>query len=118
MRWRPALTVASVLVVTACEGLPVPREEVAVERQPGPASYLVTTEPEDALDTRVIVLTLHGATDIPVAKVLRAARRNQSSGPAWWPWTDGATSKDSPSPTRPLPLRRAWMAFDVTGRSS
>ncbi len=55
-----AVTVA--ILLGACSALPpeLQPEETAFEGHPGPAYYLLTIEPDEAIDTRDIVLTIGG----------------------------------------------------------
>jgi hypothetical protein len=67
---RSLVLAAIVLVALGCELLPSGGAAVPEERMPGPAWYLVTVEPEEAIDTRDIVLTSNGDHHVRVEDVL------------------------------------------------
>ena len=74
MRGRWAILAGWLVVLSGCSVIESVAGEVPEERMPGPAYYLLTVEPDVALDTRSIVLTTNGDHHVDVGEVLRDGR--------------------------------------------
>ncbi len=83
MRRRSLLALGLVAaLIDACglvPGLPS-AEETAFEGMPGPGSYLVTTEPVEAFESRAVALMLHGETVIHLAELDRGESPEHNFG--------------------------------------